>query len=332
MLSKTKWVFAFVLVLLVPATPTLAGQQSDPLPSWNAGPLKQSMVSFVQSVVDRHSAQYTPPAKRIATIDNDGTLWVEQPLYTQDIFILDKVKALAPQHPEWRNQPPFNAILANDTKAIANFTRQDVEKLRSVVPNDMTVEAFEQSVKNWLATARDARFKRHYTQLIYQPMLELMNYLRANGFKVYIVSGGGQDFIRSYAENTYGVAPEQVIGTMMETQYTYRNGKPVLIKLPKMLLITNNAGKVQGINLLIGRRPIIAFGNSDGDKQMLESTTAGSGPHFEALIHHDDAQREYAYGPDSKIGTFSDSLMTEADSHGWWVVSMKNDWKIIFVH
>jgi phosphoglycolate phosphatase-like HAD superfamily hydrolase len=272
-----------------------------------------------------------PVQERIATFDNDGTLWVEQPIYTQVTFAIDRVAALAPQHPEWKTTEPFKSILSGDRAAIAKFTLQDIEKVVAVTHSGMTVEAFQKIVKDWLATAKHPRFKRPYTELIYQPMLELMKYLRENGFKTYIVTGGGQEFVRAFAEPVYGVPPEQVMGTAAKTQYVYgKDGKPSLVKTPEVLLVDDKTGKPEGINLIIGRRPYAAFGNSTGDQQMLEWTQAGDGAHLMMLVHHDDASREFAYGPNSKVGTFSDALMAEAKERGWVIISMKDDWKVIF--
>ena len=325
-----KMVF-FVIVNLL-AVPSYAdqGNNNDPLPSWNNQPIKNEIIHFVQSVVDRNNTNYVAQEDRIATIDNDGTLWVEHPLYSQAIFALDRIKQLAPTHPEWKNLEPYKTILSGNMEAISHFTAQDFEKIIAETHAGMTVETFHSMVKHWLETAISPRFKYPYINLIYQPMLEVINYLRTNGFKIYIVSGGGQEFIRAYGEDDYGIPPEQTIGSAGMTKYTYQNGAPVLIKLSKILLIDDNAGKPEAINLLVGKKPIIAFGNSDGDRQMLEWTQSRPGAHFMALVHHDDAKREYAYGPNTKVGTFSDSLMAEANKQGWHVISMQQDWKIIF--
>lgn len=307
-----------------------ATQSGDPLPSWNEGTVKQNIIQFVNQVTDKASPLYVPPQERIATFDNDGTLWVEQPLYTQGFFLLDRVKALAPRHPEWKNQKPFSFILSGDTKALYSLTVQDMEKLIAATHTGMTVEQFIQEVKVWLATAVQSRYQRHYTELIYQPMLEVMDYLRANQFKIYIVTGGGQDFVRAFSTPTYHVQSEEVIGSAIKTKYTYQGNKPVLIKIPAVFLIDDHAGKAEGINLFIGKKPIIAFGNSDGDREMLEWTQSGQGARLMLLVHHDDAKREYAYGPESKVGTFSNALMNEAKKSGWQVISMQQDWKVIF--
>ncbi|HEV3435808.1 MAG TPA: HAD family hydrolase [Gemmata sp.] len=305
-------------------------EKTDPLPSWNEGPAKKAILDFVRSATDKGSLQYVPPEQRIATFDQDGTLWVEQPIYTQVTFALDRVKALAPKHPEWKDKEPFKAILIGDKETIAKFTIQELEGIIAETHTGMTVDEFNAIVKDWLATAKHPRFKRPYTECIYQPMLEVMKHLRASGFKTYIVSGGGQEFIRVYAEAVYGVPPEQVIGSAGQTKFEIRDGKSVLVKLPKLLLLDDHGGKPEGINLVIGRRPVAAFGNSDGDREMLEYTQGGGNGRLMMLVHHDDAKREYAYGPKSKIGTFSDELMAEAKKRNWTVISMLNDWKRVF--
>jgi hypothetical protein len=307
------------------------GAQATPLSSWNDGPTKRAIMTFVRTTTDRSSSQYVAPDERIATFDNDGTLWVEQPIYTQAVFALDRVGALAEEHPEWKTTEPFKSVLARDEAAIAKFSEADWEKIVAATHSGMTVEAFNDIVADWLAKATDKRFKRHYTELVYQPMLELLAFLRENGYKTYIVTGGGQDFVRAFSPRVYGVPPEQVVGTAGKTKLTYApGGKAELIKEPDVLYIDDKTGKPEGIHLVIGRRPRAAFGNSDGDKQMLQWTQAGGGPRLMLLVHHDDAQREYAYGADSKVGTFSDALMTDATRGGWLVVSMKNDWRRIF--
>jgi phosphoglycolate phosphatase-like HAD superfamily hydrolase len=304
---------------------------SDALPSWRDGRTKQAILEFVRLTTDPTSAKYVQPAERIATFDNDGTLWVEQPIYTQVQFAMDRLEGMAKAHPELKEQHPYRALLAHDPDAMRQLTAQDVEKIVAVTHSGMTVEAFLGEVRGWLATAKHPRFGRLYTELVYQPMLELLGYLRANGYRTYIVTGGGQDFVRAFSERIYGVGPEQVMGTAGKVKYEYDpEGKPVLIELPLALLIDDKEGKPEGIHLVIGRRPSAAFGNSTGDQQMLEYTQGGEGQHLLMLVHHDDPVREYAYGPDSKVGTFSDALMSEATARGWTVVSMKNDWKRIF--
>lgn len=306
-------------------------QTADPLPSWNEGQAKQAIIDFVRRTTSSGGKDFVAEADRIATFDNDGTLWIEQPIYTQVAFAFDRVKTLAPKHPEWRTQEPFKTLLSGDREAMSTLTLQDIEKMIAVTHSGMSVEAFQGIVKDWLATAKDTRFGRRYTELVYQPMLEVMRYLREHGYKTYIVTGGGQEFVRAFASQVYGVPPEEVIGSAGKTKYEYdANGKPHLMKLPEVLLIDDQAGKPESINLIIGRRPRAAFGNSTGDRQMLEWTQAEGGGGLMALVHHDDAKREFAYGPDSKIGTFSEELMNEAKTKGWTVISMKNDWKRIF--
>ena len=304
--------------------------QTDPLPSWNDGPAKTSIVAFVAKVTKEGSPDFVPPAERIATFDNDGTLWAEQPMYFQLLFALDRVTALAPQHPEWKDQEPFASLLKGDVHgAIAGGARTMAEIMMATHAG-MTTTEFEQVVKDWIATARHPKFKRPYTECVYQPMLELLAYLRSNGFKTFIVSGGGIEFMRPWTEKVYGVPPEQVVGSSIKTKFEMRAGQPVLVRLPEINFIDDKDGKPVGINELIGRRPIAAFGNSDGDREMLQWTQAGGGARLMMLVHHDDAQREYAYGAESKIGTFSDALMAEAKRDGWTIISMKSDWNAIF--
>ena len=309
---------------------------TDPLPSWNEGPAKQAIVDFVQVTTTASSPQFVPPEERIATFDQDGTLWVEKPVYAQVMYCLDRVPALAEKKPELKNVEPFKTVLSGDRAAIAKLTVPDLMKIAVATLTGMTTDQFQADVKQWLATAKDPRWKRPYTDLTYQPMQEVMQYLRANGFKTYIVTGGGQDFVRVYAEQTYGIPPEQVVGTMGGTKFGYdKDGKPIFTKEPRLLLNDNDAGKPEGIHLMIGRQPHAAFGNSTGDQQMLEYTKAGSGARLCMLVLHDDAVREYAYGPaqglpDSKVGTFTQALYDKAKKDGWTVISMKNDWKNIF--
>jgi phosphoglycolate phosphatase-like HAD superfamily hydrolase len=315
-----------------------SGQAQTPassLASWNDGPAKQAILDFVHQTTDRGSQGYVPAEERIATFDQDGTLWVEHPLYTQAMFALDRVRAMAPQHPEWQSTEPFKAVLSGDPAALGRFTEKDWMEIVGATHSGMTDEAFAEIARQWLETARHPRFKRPYTKLVYQPMLEVMEYLRANGFRTYIVTGGGQDFVRVYAQRVYGIPPEQVIGGSLATKYEVKDGKPVLMRLPKLFFNDDNDGKAIGINLFIGRRPYAAFGNSGGDREMLEWIGAGDGPRLKMLVHHDDDAREYAYGPagglpDTTVGTFPDSLMTEAKSRGWTVISMKNDWRRVF--
>jgi phosphoserine phosphatase len=316
-----------VLLSTMLVSPALA--QTDPLPSWNDGEVKQAIVKFVQSVTDRNSAQYVAPEARIATFDNDGTLWSEQPNYFQGIFAFDRVKALAPKHPEWKTKQPFKGILENDMKAVAATGEKGIAEVVAVTHSGMTTDEFAQIVKDWLAQAKHPRFKRGYSEVVYQPMLELLAYLRANGFKTYIVSGGGIDFMRVFTEQVYGIPPEQVVGSVGETRLEMRNGKPVLVKLPKINLVDDKAGKPVGIQRFIGRRPILTFGNSDGDLQMLQWTAAGDGARFMGLVRHPDAQREWAYDRQSSIGRL-DRALDEATAKNWTVVDMKRDWKKIY--
>jgi haloacid dehalogenase-like hydrolase len=303
---------------------------ADPLPSWNDGPAKKSIVEFVEKVTKEGGPDFVPVAERIATFDNDGTLWCEQPMYFQLAFALDRVKALAPRHPEWKEKQPFKAVLEEDMKTVLASGERGLAEIIMATHAGMTPDEFETIVKDWLATAKHPKFKRPYTECVYQPMLEVLAYLRANGFKTYIVSGGGIEFMRPWTEKVYGIPPEQVVGSSIKTKFELRDGKPVLVRLPEIDFIDDKVGKPIGINKFIGRRPVAAFGNSDGDRQMLEWTQAGGGARLMALVHHDDATREFAYAADSKIGTFSDSLMSEAKKERWNVISMKNDWKRVF--
>jgi phosphoglycolate phosphatase-like HAD superfamily hydrolase len=313
---------------------TAAAQSDDPLPSWNDGAAKQAILEFVDAVTTEGGADFVAPEDRIATFDQDGTLWVSHPLYTQGMFALDRVVELAPEHPEWKDQEPFKAVLAGDHEAVARFSEGDWAQIIGATHAGMTTEQFIATASDWLAKAEHPRFKRPYTELIYQPMLEVMDHLRANGFRTYIVTGGGQEFVRVYSEQVYGVPVEQVVGSSIATKYEYQGGEPVLMREPKIFFIDDHAGKAIGINLFIGKRPYAAFGNSGGDREMLEWTGAGDGARLMMLVLHDDAEREYAYGPanglpDTKVGTFTQALMDEAKQRGWVVISMKNDWKTI---
>jgi phosphoserine phosphatase len=301
----------------------------DVLPSWNDTSTKQSIVHFVDTVTKPGSPAYVAPAERIAVFDNDGTLWSEQPMYVQLAFALDRVKALAPQHPEWKAKQPFKAALEGDMKALAESGEHGLLELVMATHAGNTTEEFAALVEDWLATARHPKLGRPYTELVYQPMLELLAYLRANGFKTFIVSGGGIEFMRPWTERVYGVPPERVVGSSIETRYEVRDGKPVLVRLPEIDFIDDKAGKPVGIHRHIGRRPIAAFGNSDGDFQMLEWTTAGAGPRLGLIVHHDDADREYAYDRKSAMGRL-DRGLEEAAQRGWLVVSMQRDWKRVF--
>ena len=309
----------------------IAHAQTDPLPSWNDGPAKQAILGFVQLTTDQASPKFVPPEARIAAFDQDGTTWVEQPMYTQVIYCLERVPALAKAKPELKDVEPFKTVLSGNREAMAKFTMADLEKILAATLTGMTVDQFGAQVKDWLGAAKHPRFKRPYTELVYQPMLEVMRLLRANGYKTYFVTGGGQDFVRVYSEPVYGIPPEQVVGSAGGTKFGYdQSGRPMLTKEPKLLLNDDKAGKPEGIHLMIGRRPVAAFGNSIGDKQMLEYTQAGDGARLMMLVHHDDATREFAYGPESKVGTFPEALMAQAKKRGWVVISMKNDWKRIF--
>jgi phosphoglycolate phosphatase-like HAD superfamily hydrolase len=321
---------ALVLVCLL-CVAAQAVAQSDPLPSWNDGPAKKAILAFVQATTDTAGPDYVPPEARIATFDQDGTTWVEQPLYTQIVFALDQVRALLRQKPQLASVEPFKTVQSGDVEALAKLSDPDMGKLLAAAFTGMTVEAYADTVKAWLETARDPRWKRPYTELVYQPMLEVMQLLRAHGYKVYFVTGGDQGFVRVFAQQVYGVPPEQVVGYAWKTRYDDDGaGRATLTREPAVLIATDFAGKPEGIQLMIGRRPRIAFGNSDGDRQMLEYTQSGDGARLSLLVRHDDAGREYAYGPDSKIGTFSDALMAEARQKGWVVISMKDDWKRVF--
>lgn len=322
-------------LLSIPAVAqtTAAG---DALPSWNDGPAKRAVVDFVSATTDPASPKLVPPEERIATFDQDGTLWVEHPVYNQLMYCFDRVPAVVKAKPELAKVEPFKTVLSGDREAIGKIPLRGLEEIAFATLSGMTVEEFEAEVTKWLSAAKDARWKQLYTDLTYQPMQEVMSFLRANGYKTYIVTGGGQDFVRQYSERVYGVPPEQVVGSAGATAFRYdKHGKPVLIKEPKLLLNDNDAGKAENIHLMIGRRPHAAFGNSTGDRQMLEYTGAGDGARLMMLVLHDDAKREYAYGPaqglpDTKVGTFPPSLYDEAKKNDWTVISMKRDWKRIF--
>ena len=313
-----------------------AQAQIDPLPSWNDGAAKSAIVAFVRNTTDQASPEFVPPAERIATFDQDGTLWVEHPMYSQVMYCLERVPDVVAKKPELKNVEPFKTVLSGNREAIAKLPMDDLVKILAATLTGMPVDTFRAEVKKWIESASDPRWKRPYTELAYLPMKEVLEYLRANGFKTYIVTGGGQDFVRVYAEQTYGIPPEQVVGTMGGTKYGYdKDGKPFLTKEPRLLLNDNNAGKPEGVHLMIGRRPVAAFGNSTGDQQMLEYTKAVAGARLAMLVFHDDDKREYAYGPAqglpaTKVGTFTQALYDEAKKGGWVVISMKNDWKRIF--
>jgi phosphoserine phosphatase len=334
---KTKSQLTILAAALVGAlafTSTIACAQ-DPLPSWNDGPAKKAIVEFVTKVTTPGSSDFVPVPERIATFDNDGTLWCEQPLPVQAFFVFDRVKELAPAHPEWKTKEPFASVLKGDYKTALAGGDHAILELFMATHAGMTTDEFEKLVKGWIATAKHPKYKQPYTACVYKPMLEVLAYLRANGFKNFIVSGGGIEFMRPWAEQVYGIPPEQVIGSSIKTKFEMRDGKAVLVRLPELNFNDDKADKPVGINQHIGRRPIAAFGNSRGDQEMLEYTQAGSGARFELLVLHDDAAREYAYGPaqglpDVKLGAFTQAVYDEAQKDGWTVVSMKNDWKQIF--
>jgi phosphoglycolate phosphatase-like HAD superfamily hydrolase len=316
-----------------------ASAQTDPLPSWNDGSAKKAILDFVRTTTTQKSPNFVPADQRIATFDQDGTLWVEQPMYSQVMYVLERVPALVKAKPELAKVAPFSTvleILKGDRTAIARLTLSDLEKLASATLTGMPVETFQGEVRKWLTEAKDPRWSKPYIELTYLPMQELLKYLRASGYKTYIVTGGGQDFVRVYSEAVYGIPPEQVVGTAFGTTYGYaKDGKPFLTKVPKLLLNDNNAGKPESIHLMIGRRPNMAVGNSTGDQQMLEYTKAGDGARLAMLVLHDDSGREYAYGPAkglpaTKVGAFTQQLYDEAKKQGWTVISMKNDWKRVF--
>ena len=302
---------------------------SDPLPSWNDGQAKQSIINFVNEVTDEANPNFLSAEDRIATFDNDGTLWSEKPFYFQLFFAIDRVKELAPQHPEWKTTQPFKAVLENDMETLFSFGEHGLVELVMATHAGMTTEEFEQIVKDWLAAAKHPRFKRPFTDLVYQPMLELLSYLRENGFKTFIVSGGGIEFMRPWVNEVYGIPAEQVIGSSGKVKFEMRDGKPVLIKLPEIDFIDDKEEKPVGIHRFIGKRPIAAFGNSDGDLQMLQWTEGGKGKRLMVYIHHTDAEREWAYDRKSSVGRL-DKGLDEANEKDWTVVDMKNDWKAIY--
>ncbi|ACL63060.1 HAD family hydrolase [Methylobacterium nodulans] len=304
--------------------------RADPLPSWNEGGPKQAILDFVGRVTTSGGHDFVPPPERVAVFDNDGTLWAEQPVYFQVAFALDRVKALAPAHPEWKDTQPFKGVIENDPKAVAAAGEKGLLQIVAATHAGMTTAEFDAVVKEWLRTARHPRFGRPYDSLVYQPMLELLGFLRASGFKTFIVSGGGVEFMRTFAERTYGIPPEQVVGSSGVTKFEIRpDGQPVLVKEAKVEFVDDGAGKPSGINRFIGRRPILAFGNSDGDQQMLEWTAAGAGPRFLGLVHHTDGEREYAYDRQSHVGQL-DKALDEAAERGWVVVDVARDWKSVF--
>jgi len=317
-----KWLFALVLAAALPV-------HAQPLPSWNEGATKQAILAFVKATTTPGSPEFIAPPDRVAVFDNDGTLWSEQPSYVQLAFILDRVKALAPQHPEWTSTQPFKAVIDQDWAALKNMDEHELFKLVAATHAGMNSEEFSALVKGWLKTARHPKTGRPYTQMVYQPMLELLDYLRAHHYKTYIVSGGGVDFIRPWSEEVYGVPPENVVGSAVATKFALKDGRPVLERLAEIDFINDKAGKPVGIHRHIGRRPVIAVGNSDGDLQMLQWTTAGQGPRLGLIVHHTDAQREVAYDRQSSVGRL-DAALDQAPRAGWKLIDMKQDWKTVF--
>ncbi len=318
-------IFCYAVVLSASAM----AQGTDPLPSWNEGATKQSIIKFVEKVTTPGGPGFVAPADRVATFDNDGTLWVEHPFYTQLVFALDRVKALAPEHPEWKEQQPFKAVLEGDIKTVLAGGDKALLALVMASHAGMSTADFEQIVTTWIASAKDPRWNRPYTDLIYQPMLEVLRYLRANGFRTFIVSGGGIEFMRPWTDRVYGIPPNQVVGSSIKTKWEWRDGDPVLLRLPELNFNDDKSGKPIGINQHIGQRPIAAFGNSDGDLEMLQWATTGKRPGFALIVHHTDAVREYAYGPNTKVGHLEKALVA-AKANGWTVANMKTDWKVIF--
>ncbi|RWP19939.1 MAG: haloacid dehalogenase-like hydrolase [Mesorhizobium sp.] len=317
------------ILLLVGATASATAQGTDQLPSWNDVQSKQAIVAFVERVTAEGAADFVPEAERVAVFDNDGCLWAEQPMYFQLLFALDRVKAMAPQHPEWKDKEPFASLLKGDLKTALSGGEPAIMDIVMTTHSGMTSEEFDQIVRDWVATAKHPKTGKLYTEMVYQPMLELLTYLRANGFKTFIVSGGGIDFMRPWTEKVYGIPPEQVVGSSGKTKFEMRDGTPVLMRLPEINFIDDKAGKPVGIHQHIGRRPIAAFGNSDGDLQMLQWTCSGPGPHFCLYVHHTDPEREWAYDRESHIGRLDKGLDAAADS-GWTVVDMKKDWNRVF--
>lgn len=324
----TRALFSFCLALLA-GQASAQGTGKDPLPSWNDGVSKRAILAFVDITTRRGSPDYVAVADRIATFDNDGTLWSEQPVYFQFQFAMDRVKALAPQHPEWSSKQPFKGVIEGDTAAVLATGEKGIVEMLAATHAGMTTVEFSKIVEDWIATARHPRFKQHYDELIFQPMLELLTFLRVNGYKTYIVSGGGVEFMRPWAWKAYGIPPEQVIGSSGKVRYELRNGVPVLVKLPEVDFVDDKEGKPASIQKIIGRVPVLAFGNSDGDLQMLQWTAAGSGRRFIGIVHHTDEAREWAYDRKSRIGTL-DKALTEATQRGWTVVDMKKEWKVIY--
>jgi hypothetical protein len=320
---------ASMLAVLALGSARAEAQADDPLPSWNAGPSRRAIIAFIEATTRPGSSDFVAPAERIATFDNDGTLWAEQPNYFQLLFILDRIERLAPQHPGWKTTEPYKSVLAGDSRSVAAAGEKGLMQLLASTHSGMTTDEFAALVRDWVSTARHPTTGRAYTAMVYQPMLELLSYLRASGFKTYIVSGGGQEFMRPWTERVYGIPPEQVIGSHGELKYELRGSQPVLVKQPEVALIDDREGKPVGIQRFIGRRPILAFGNSDGDLEMLEWATAAPGRRFAGIVHHTDAVREWAYDRDSHIGKL-DRAWDRAVAVGWTVVDMKTDWKTIY--
>ncbi|MFC1831781.1 HAD family hydrolase [Thermodesulfobacteriota bacterium] len=319
--------FALTLMILSSAT---ASQPQNPLPSWNDGPNKQAIIEFVTKTTDQNQASFIPPTRRIATFDNDGTLWSEQPLYFQAIYIFDRIRELAPEHPEWQQKEPYASVLKGDSKSALAGGKQALLEMVMDTHAGVTASEFSESVADWLASARHSGSGKPYTAMVYKPMLGLLDYLRDNDFKVFIVSGGGIDFLRVFAEEVYGIPPEQVVGSSLKAKYEIRNGFPVIVKQAEVDFIDDKAGKPVGIHRYIGRRPVLAVGNSDGDFEMLEWTSAGEGPSLAMIVHHDDAKREWAYDRESHIGRLVRGL-DEGPQRGWKIISMKNDWNLIYL-
>lgn len=317
------------IALLLAFNVCLATLAAGPLPSWKDGKAKQAIVAFVEKVTQEGAPDFVPVAERVAVFDNDGTLWAEQPMYFQASFIFDRIKQLAPQHPEWSEEEPFASVLKGDVKAALAGGEKALLEMAMATHAGMTTEEFERIVSDWITTAKHPETGKLYTEMVYQPMLEVLAYLRANGFKTFIVSGGGIEFMRPWTEKVYGVPPEQVVGSSIKTKFELRDGKPVIVRLPELNFIDDKAGKPVGIQQHIGRRPIMAFGNSDGDFQMLEWTTSGEGARFGLIVHHDDAEREWAYDRDSHIGKL-DKGLDEGAKRGWTILSMKGEWGTVF--
>jgi phosphoglycolate phosphatase-like HAD superfamily hydrolase len=324
MTAAARWL-AGLAALLFAGAPLAA----ETLPSWNDGTAKQGIIAFVDAITKQGGKDFVPASERIAVFDNDGTLWSEQPIYTQFAFMFDQLRAAAPKHPEWKTNPAFNALMVQDKKALAEIGPKPVLELLAVANSGMTVGEYDQSIRNWMKSARHPQLKRPYTDLVYAPMQELLTYLRASGFKTFIVSGGSVEFMRPWAEQAYGIPPEQIIGSQQDVKFEMRDGKPVITRSPKLVFVDDGPGKPVGIYRQLGRRPIAAFGNSDGDLQMLQVTAAGTGRRLMLLVHHDDAEREFAYDRESHIGKL-DQAWDEAKAGNWIVVSMKSDWKQIF--